>query len=147
MREGKVKLNFRVSVWPLIAIYQQREQQAPGPINTSWCSGSSVGSRREKPRFLCLADNVDANKPNGARAQLMNYRGRGRTNASFCDTQSQVSMVTCSFLVDFFHLMFHSSNNIVVFIDVVLNIQLLLCVTSLLTSHIHSLRHFKEMLK
>lgn len=42
MKRGKVKCDFRVSVWQLIAIYQQHEQQEPGPISASWCSETNV---------------------------------------------------------------------------------------------------------
>lgn len=106
MRKGEVKLNFRVSVWPLIAIYQQREQQAPGPINTSWCSGSTAEEKSPVSAASLTIHGGKQTEPPMTRAtcaQLVNYRGRGRTNASFCDIQLQGSRGN-TLKVEWFHL-------------------------------------------
>lgn len=148
MRKGEVKLNFRVSVWPLIAIYQQREQQAPGPINTSWCSGSTAEEKSPVSAASLTIHGGKQTEPPMTRAtcaQLVNYRGRGRTNASFCDIQLQGSRGN-TLKVEWFHLIvcfygkllyifFYYSYNTDVFVGAAINAPHSSPVTSLPTTH------------
>lgn len=92
MRRGKVKLNFRVSVWPLIAVYQQHKQRAPRPISASWCTQSDVWGITGKPVSTASVTlhGCKQTKPlmtHSACPYLVHYKGQGRTNASFCNMQ------------------------------------------------------------
>lgn len=108
MRRGKVKLNFRVSVWPLIAVYQQHDQHAPKPVSASWCSESNVWGITGKPVATASVTlhGCKQSKPlmtHSACAYLMHYKGQRRTNASFCSMQSWVSRVRTTFREGRFH--------------------------------------------
>lgn len=103
MRRGKVKLNFRGSVWPLIAVYQQHDQRVPRPVSASWCSESNVWGITGKPVSIApLWHCMETNKPHLWWHTVpvpisCITKGQERTNASFYNALSWVSRVTTTF--------------------------------------------------